>query len=185
MQTALSKCSAVSNRALRIANGSSLRWCSQPAVTCSTFRNSWSGLVRLARRPGRWRGRQCGLAPSSRRLSWCGRLTPIRTAARRYPVNRFEERVATAAKRSSALSGAWQKCCAGRGRAHESPTRTGPLVGTVSAPGISPRRNSRDTCRARGFTIRSPVGDMRPMRSTRVPCTQSAQSVVAERRCSR
>ena len=31
-------------------------------------------------------------------------------AARRYPVNRLEERITTAAKRSSALSDAWQKC---------------------------------------------------------------------------
>jgi hypothetical protein len=35
---------------------------------------------------------------------------PPRTADRRYPVNRLEERITTAAKRSSALSDAWQKC---------------------------------------------------------------------------
>ena len=38
------------------------------------------------------------------------RVAQRRTAARRYLVNRFEERITTAAKRSSALSGAWHRC---------------------------------------------------------------------------
>ena len=53
-------------------------------------------------------------------------------ADRRYLVNRFEERITTAAKRSAALSGAWQKC---RWWAPQQPSQAATLSGRMAISG--------------------------------------------------